>query len=185
MEKSYFTLREWAVIVLLAVISALINSYLPVKSITEYFGIPGPAAGMALLGGVIFVLWVSLAYRVTGKKYSGVVASLIIAAVCLFIQPWYGVSEPSWFSVYGIVALGCMGVVVEVMSRSYWRSVAGGGLANLSCLAITWLALGFHTGTWAPGKIAPLLGLGAVVSGSIGALIAQEIARLVQAKRPE
>jgi len=175
MEKSYFTLREWAITVPLAVISALINTYLPIKSITEYLGVPGPAAGMALFGGIIFVLWVSLAYQVTGKKYSGVVASLIIAVICLFIYPWYGIRDPSWFSVYGIVGLVSMGIVIEVMSRSYWRSVAGGGLANLSCLVITWLAIGFHTDTWIPTEWAPFLVFGAIISGSIGVLIAQEV----------
>ncbi len=181
MEKSYFTLREWAIIVPLAVIGALINTYLPIKSITEYLGFPGPAAGMALFGGFIFVLWISLAYQVTGKKYSGVAASLIIAVICLFIQPWYGVRDPSWFSIYGIVGLVSMGIVIEVMSRSYWRSAAGGGLANLSCLVITWLAIGFHTHQWVPGEFAPLLVLAALISGSIGVLIAQKIATAVQA----
>lgn len=185
MEKSYFTLREWAIIVSLALASALINTYLPIKSITAHFGIPGPAAGMALLGGVIFVLWISLAHQITRKRYSGIITSVFIAAICLFIHPWYGVMEPSWFSLYGIIGLGCMGMIIELMSRSYWRIVVGGGLGNLCCLVITWLAIGFHTSTWVPKEWAPWLILGAIISGGIGVLIAQGITRMIWARQSD
>ena len=181
-SKSYFTLREWTIIISLALVSALINTYLPIRSITGHFGIPGPAAGMALLGGVIFVLWISLAYQTTRKKYSGIITSIIIASICLLIHPWYGVRSPSWFSIYGVVGLGFMGAVIELMSRSYWRSIIGGGLGTLACLLITWLAIGFHTGTWVPREWIPFLVLGAIVSGGIGILIAQAIARTVRAR---
>ena len=179
MKKSYFTLREWAIIVSAALISALINTYLPVKNITEQLGIPGPAAGMALFGGFIFVIWISLA-RLLTKKYGGIVTSIIIAAICLFIRPWYGVVGPSWFGLYGIVGLGCMGAIIELMSMSYWWGVIGGGLGNLCCLLITWLSIGFHADSWVPKEWAPFLVLGAIVSGSIGVLIAQGIGRVIR-----
>jgi len=182
-NKSYFTLREWTIIISLALVSALINTYIPIRSITQYLRIPGPAAGMALLGGVIFVLWISLARQITGKKYSGIVTSVIIASICLFIHPWYGVVSPSWFSLYGIVGLGCMGAIIELMSRSYWRSIIGGGLGSLSCLLITWLAIGFHAGTWVPKEWAPFLILGAITSGGIGVLIGQGITRMIWARQ--
>ena len=185
MGKPYFTLREWVIIISLALVSALINTYTPIKSITKYFGIPGPAAGMALFGGIIFVLWISLAHQITRKKYSGIITSVIVASICLFIHPWYGVMSPSWFSLYGIVGLGFMGAIIELMSRSYWRSIIGGGLGNLCCLVITWLAIGFHAGTWVPKEWAPSLILGAIISGSIGALIAQAITRIVWARHTD
>ena len=178
MKNSYFTLREWAIIVSLALASVLINTYIPIKSIIDHFGISVPAAGMALFGGFIFVLWISLA-RLLTKKYGGIITSILIATICLFIHPWYGVVEPSWFSLYGIVGLGCMGVIIELMSKSYWRGVVGGGLGNLCCLVITWLAIGFHTNIWVPKEFAPFLVLCAMVSGSIGILIAQGIVKTI------
>lgn len=182
-RKSYFTLREWAIIISLAVASALTNSYLPIKTITEHLGIPGPAAGMALFGGVIFVFWVSLVHRVTGRKYSGIITAVFIASLCLFIRPWYGVVEPAWFSIYGIAALLGMGVVIELTgSRSAWLAILGGGLGNLACLVITWLAIGFHTGTWIPAQSVPLLVLGAILSGAIGAWLASGIAHVIRAR---
>lgn len=174
-SKSYFTLGEWIIIISLALTSALINTYIPIKGITQHFGIPGPAAGLALFGGVIFVLWISLAWQITGRRYSGIITSVIIASICIFIHPWYGVTDPSWFSIYGIVGLGCMGAIIELMSRSYWRSIIGGGLGSLSCLLITWLAIGFHAGIWVPEEWVLFLILGAIISGGIGVLIAQEI----------
>lgn len=181
--KSYFTLGEWLIIVLLAVASGLINSYLPIKSITQHLGIPGPAAGMALFGGVIFVLWVSLAHQVTGKKYSGIITAVFIASFCLLIRPWYGVISPAWFSMYGIAALLCLGVIIELTgSRSSWLAVLGGGLANLACLVATWLAIGFHTGIWIPTGAAPFLILGAIVSGAIGISLASGIAQVIKAR---
>ena len=177
-SKSYFTLREWTIIVSAGLVSALINTYLPIKSTTEHFGIPGPAAGMALLGGFIFVLWISLAHLLT-KKYGSIITSILIAAICLFIHPWYGIVEPSWFSLYGIAGLGCMGAIIELTSRSYWRGAVGGGLGNLCCLVITWLAIEFHTDIWVPKEFAPFLVLGAIASGCIGALLAQEIGKVI------
>ena len=141
-RKSYFTLREWTIIVALALASALMNTYLPIKGVMEYFDIPGPAAGMALFGGIIFVLWICLAHQITKKKYAGIITAVFIASVCLLLRPWYGVVEPSWFSIYGIIGLLCVGVIVELMeARSSRWSIFGGGLGNLSCLVITWLAI--------------------------------------------
>jgi hypothetical protein len=182
-KKSYFTLQEWLIIVLLAVAGALINSYLPIKSITQHLGIPGPAAGMALFGGIIFVLWVSLAHQFTRKKYSGIITSVLIATFCLFIRPWYGVVEPAWFSVYGIVGLICLGIIIELTaSKALWLRTIGGGLGNLACLVITWMAIGFHTSTWVPASFAPLLIFGAIVSGSIGIWLARGASYMLRSK---
>ena len=180
-KPSYFGLWEWLAIVLLAVAGALTNSYLPIKTIIEHLGIPGPATGMALFGGVIFVFWVSLAHQVTKKKYSGIITAVFIASFCLFIRPWYGVVEPAWFSIYGIAGLLCLGIVIELTGhRSSWLAIPGGGLANLACLVITWLAIGFHTGTWIPAQSAPLLVFGAILSGAIGAWLARGISQLIK-----
>lgn len=182
-KKSYFSLREWAIIVLLAVASALLNSYLPIKSITENMGIPGPAAGMALFGGIIFVFWVSLAHQLSGRRSSGIITSVLIVSLCLFIRPWYGIADPAWFGVYGIVALVCLGVIIELTAfRSLWLMTLGGGLGNLACLAVTWLAIGFHAGSWVPASFAPLLIFGAIVSGGVGVWLARGVAYLVKAR---
>jgi hypothetical protein len=158
-RKSYFTLPEGVIIILLALASASINVYLPIKSIVKYFGIPGPAAGMALFGGIIFVLWMSLACRIS-----------------LLIHPWYGIVSPAWFGIYAFAGLLCMGVIVELMDfKSRRLAIIGGGLGNLSCLIITWLAIGIHTSVWIPLEFTLFLIFGAIISGSLGVLLAHKI----------
>jgi len=81
--KSYFGVYEFSFILLSALASAILNTYLPIKAVTQLLGIPGPAAGMALLGGFIFVFWVALACDIVKKRYTGIVTSLLIASFCL------------------------------------------------------------------------------------------------------
>ncbi|MDY6917777.1 MAG: hypothetical protein SVP26_07500 [Chloroflexota bacterium] len=182
--KSYFGLREWAILIAMAVASALVHTLIPWKSITDSLGIPGPAAGMAVFGGLIFVLWICLARRLTGRAYSAIVVSILIAAICLLVAPWYGITSPAWFSVFGILALLSTGIIVELtQSRSSWAGAVGGGLGNLSCLAVTWLAIGFQVDTWVPLWVAPLLVVGAVVSGGVGVWLAQGITQIVLARQ--
>ena len=188
-KKSYFDVYELGTIALFALGSALLNTYLPIKAFTQWLGIPGPAAGMALLGGFIFVFWVALAHAMIKKKYAGIVTALLTASFCLLIAPWYGIVSPIWFGVYAIVALLSMAVFVELTasesskSKSKFRGVTGGGLGNVACLGITWVAIGVHAGAWAPPKYVPILILAAFVSGCVGSLMAYGIAKTVlQAK---
>ena len=179
-KKSYFDVYELGTIALFALGSALLNTYLPIKAFTQWLGVPGPAAGMALLGGFIFVFWVALAQAIIRKRYAGIVTALLTASFCLLIAPWYGIVSPIWFGVYGIIALLSMGVFVELTaseSKSKFRGVTGGGLGNLACLGITWVAIGVHAGVWIPPKYALILILAAFISGSIGSLIACWIAK--------
>ena len=179
--KSYFEVYELSLILLFALASAMLNTYLPIKAFTQWLGVPGPAAGMAFLGGFIFVFWVALAYVIIKKRYAGIVTSLLIASFCIIITPWYGIVSPIWFGIYAIVALLSMGIIVELMasaSKSKSKSrvggvtVTGGGLGNVACLGITWIAIGVHAGVWVPSKWAPILILGAFVSGCAGSLMA-------------
>ena len=187
-KKSYFDVYELGTIALFALGSALLNTYLPIKAFTQWLGVPGPAAGMALLGGFIFVFWVALAHAIIKKKYAGIVTSLLIASFCLLIAPWYGIVSPIWFGVYAIVALLSMGIFVELTasesaSKSKFRSVTGGGLGNVACLGITWVAIGVHAGAWAPPKYVPIIILAAFVSGCVGSLMAYGITKtFLQAK---
>jgi len=174
--KSYFGVYEFSFILLSALASAILNTYLPIKAVTQLLGIPGPAAGMALLGGFIFVFWVALACDIVKKRYTGIVTSLLIASFCLLIYPWYGVISPPWFGVYGIIALLSMGILVELTAyKSRLLAITGGGLGNLSCLVITWTAIGIHVGVWIPSIFAPILMLAAFISGCVGSLIAYYI----------
>ena len=189
--KSYFDVYELSLVLLFALASAMLNTYLPIKAFTQWLGVPGPAAGMAFLGGFIFVFWVALAYVIIKKRYAGIVTSLLIASFCIIITPWYGIVSPIWFGIYAIVALLSMGIIVELMasaSKSKSKSrvgsvtVTGGGLGNVACLGITWIAIGVHAGVWIPSKWAPILILGAFVSGCVGSLMAYFLSLCVRSE---
>ena len=176
--KSYFEVYEFSLMLLFALASAILNTYLPIKTFSQWLGIPGPAAGMAFLGGFIFVFWVALAYGIIRKRYAGIITALLIAAFCLLIHPWYEIVSPPWFGIYGVIALLLMGIFVELIgATSKFRAATGGGLGNLACLVITWLAIGFQVGVWVPSKFAPVLMLAAFISGCVGSLIAYLIAK--------
>ncbi len=175
---SYFGPVEWLVIIFMGLLGALLNVYLPIKAMAQALNIPGPAAGMALLGGFIFVLWVCLGRRLTGKKWAGVITAVLIACICLFLRPWYGITSPSWFSIYGIVSLFILGLCVELFRGR--REAIGGGLGNFLCLGTTWLAIGFHTHTWPRAEFIPLLLVASFISGMVGAIIAGGIAGLLE-----
>ena len=98
----------------------------------------------------------------------------------LFLSPWYGVTSPSWFSLYGLLALFALGIWVELLFGK-WDWV-GGGLGNLFCLGITWLAFGLHRHIWADAKQAPLPLLAAFISGVAGVLLARIIVKILPDK---
>jgi hypothetical protein len=181
MKNSYFSFTEWLRILMFALCGALMNSFLPLKSILDRVDMTGPAKGMALFGGLFFVMWVYLGRKVISKKYAGLATAILLISFCLFMSPWYGVSSPSWFSLYGLAALIAIGIWAELL-HGRWDWV-GGGLGNLFCLGITWLAFGFHRQIWADGKqaFAPLLV--AFISGAAGVLLGRVVTKCITGKK--
>jgi len=180
MKNSYFSFNEWLLILIFALCGALMNLYLPLKSFLDGLDMTGPTKGMALFGGFFFVMWVYLGRKVIDKKYAGLTTAILLISFCLFLSPWYGVTSPSWFSLYGLLALFALGIWVELLYGK-WDWV-GGGLGNLFCLGITWLAFGFDRHIWADAKQAPLPLLAAFISGVAGVLLARIIAKLISGK---
>ncbi len=180
MKNSYFSFNEWLLILIFALCGALMDLYLPLKSFLDGLEMTGPTKGMALFGGFFFVMWVYLGRKVIDKKYAGLTTAILLISFCLFLSPWYGVTSPYWFSLYGLLALFALGIWVELLYGK-WDWV-GGGLGNLFCLGITWLAFGFHRQIWADAKQAPLPLLAAFISGVVGVLLARIIAKLISGK---
>ncbi|RLI24630.1 MAG: hypothetical protein DRO52_05285 [Candidatus Hecatellales archaeon] len=170
------TLKGFAVILISAIISVTINLNIPVKIFLTGLGVSGPAGGMIFFGGIIFTLWITLAHLATDcRRYSGVFTAILIPAFCMLFSPWYGVVDPPWFGIYGLAAFLAEGVIIEMACRAglgYARMAVGGGIANLACLLITWLAIGFHTGNWPSAGLLPFYLAAALASGAAGALIA-------------
>jgi len=186
MKSSYFSFNEWLLILIFALCGALMNLYLPLKSFLDGLDMTGPNKGMAFFGGFFFVMWIYLARKIIDKKYAGLSTAILLISFCLILSPWYGITSPPWFSLYGLIALFALGIWVEVFYGKWdWF---GGGLGNLFCLGITWLAFGFHLKIWAEGNNATLLLLAAFISGVLGVLLAQVAGKIVSGsmmiKRP-
>ena len=177
MNNSYFSFNEWLLILIFALCGALMNLYLPLKSLLDGIDMTGPVKGMALFGGFFFVMWVYLGRKIIGKKYAGLTTAILLISFCLFLAPWYGIASPSWFSLYGLLALLAVGAWVELLFGK-WDWV-GGGLGNLFCLGITWFAFGFHRQIWAEAKQAPFSLLAAFISGVAGVLLGRGIVKLI------
>jgi hypothetical protein len=180
MKNSYFSFNEWLLILVFALCGALMNLYLPLKSFLDRLDMTGPTKGMALFGGFFFVMWVYLGRKLIDKKYAGLATAILLISFCLLLSPWYGVTSPYWFSLYGLLALLALGVLVELFYGK--RDWLGGGLGNLSCLGITWLAFGFHRQIWAEANQALLPLLAAFISGVMGVLLARVVVRLIAGK---
>lgn len=178
-KKTYFSVGDLAVILISALVSAIINLQIPMKDVLNDLGIQGPAGGMALFGGLIFLLWISLAHLATGgKRFSGIATAILIVAFCLLASPWYGVVDPPWFGVYGVIAFLVTGSIIEAsykVKQSNTSLAIGGGLGNLTCLLITWIAIGSHTGVWLPQNMIPAYLVSAFLSGVVGSVIASII----------
>jgi len=169
------TIKNLLTIFVCAGASTTINLTIPMKHILNSLGIFGPAGGMILFGGFIFVLWVTLAHLTTGcKKLSGVSTAILTPAFCMLVSPWYGVVDPPWFGIYGIIAFLIMGLMIEFSCKSklsFARLGIGGGVANLLCLTVTWLAIGFHAHIWPSVRFLPFYLAIAFMSGAVGAVI--------------
>ena len=121
--------------------------------------------------------WVYLGRKVVDKKYAGLITAVFLISFCLLLSPWYGVTTPPWFSIYGFLALFTVGIWIELLFGKWdWL---GGGLANLFCLGITWLAFGSHLQIWAEAGLAPLSLMVAFISGVAGVFAGRIMARFL------
>ena len=186
MSTAQFNLKDIAVIFLLAIISAAINTVIPMKTILNNMGIEGPAGGMVFFGGFIFILWISLAPLITKKNFSAVATSVLIPAFCLPISPWYGIIDPPWFGIYGIITFLIVGLIIEVFFRlkgDFLGFSMGGGLANFVCVITTWTAIGLHTNKWPIEENLPIYLIVAFVSGALGSLIAEVFVSFIRKEK--
>ena len=161
----------WRIVLtfLLAFISFYSITLYPARALSAILGIVGvPFLGIALLGGFILIFWVSTAYTIAGESY-GIITALLAAAFCLFTNPWFGISEPAWYGVYGLTSYFFAGLLTEKLN---------GGFGNLACLLVNWLALGFHHGIWPPLTLAIIFLATSFASGLAG----DKLARIVWEK---
>ena len=148
------------IVFLLAVLSASISFLAPSGTLAKLLRVENiPCLGLGVLSGALYVPWVVLAHRVCGRGH-GVMVAVLTAAFLLLAGPWYGVTDPEWFGVYGLLSFFALGVLTEL---------ANGGFGGAACLVINWMALGIHKGVWPnPPVLATLALIATFLSGLAG-----------------
>ena len=162
----------------------------------RWWGLSQPASRMILFGGIIFVFWTCLGYRIVGKKYSALVTSIFVGSLSWIVNPGHSSAGLDFIipghiiNIARFAGIFFMGLIVELtIRRNFWLSIIGGGLANLACVEISWLAFGtesqfLHRLILEMVKGAPFVIPYAVVSGAVGVLISYAVLPLIELARP-
>jgi hypothetical protein len=161
----------------------------------KWWGLSQPTSRVALFGGLIFVLWICLGYRITCKKYSALVASVFVGSVSWILIPGHSIAEMDFVILGHVVnimrfaGIFTMGVIIELtIRRKLWVGIIGGGLANLACVEISWLAFGSNAllldkVLLAIARGAPFVMPYAVISGAAGVLLSYGVLPLIRIAR--
>ncbi|OYT35311.1 hypothetical protein B6U96_10795 [Archaeoglobales archaeon ex4484_92] len=154
----------------LALISFLAFATYPARFLSKIIGIENvPFLGIAVLGGFLFVFWVSLAYRILGRNY-GILTAVFIASISLLVTPWFGIVDPPWFGIFGIISFAVLGFLTEKIN---------GGVGNSACLAINWIALAAFYPIFPPLKLAFVFLVVSFFSGLLGDVLAGIVSRFL------
>ncbi len=141
-------------IISLAFLGYMLSYLIPSGSVRKVLGIEAPCLGLALFGGVIYVFWISLAKEVFGK-WRGVIVSALTVSFLLISEPWYGVTTPYYFGIFGFLSFLAMGFLTEVLN---------GGFGIVSCVLINWFAFVFFKGvSLSPSTAVVLIAISFVV----------------------
>ena len=184
MDKYYFSTRDLVVIATLTAIQVVITiSTVPfVRQLMHgILHLPGPGAGQAIFGGFFYAMWASLAYGVTRKRGSALVASTFMGIVGIFT----GNGPLTGFPVlvmYVAAGLACeIGLLVPK-----GRYIIAGALAVLVEFLVFISLMGYVNGQWLIMNWIPIFAIAGIVSGAafgvvtIGILKSLERAGLVR-----
>ncbi len=152
--------------------SYFLNLAIPARSLA-FTGVP--FAAWSILSGFTNVFWVSLAHKLLGKGY-GVLTAVIASSLILLQGSWFGISYPPWYGAYGVLSYVVMGVLTEFVN---------GGLGNLACAVINWVALGITFGVW-PSYSVVIIASATYVTGwlgsKLGGLVISKLLKLEEVK---
>jgi len=141
------------------------------------------------------VLWICLGYHIIGKKYSALVTSVFVGSVSWIVNPGHSIVEMDFIILGHVVnivrfaGIFIVGVIIELtIRRKFWFGIIGGGLANLACVEISWLAFGSNAllldkVLLAIAKGAPFVIPYAVISGAAGVLLSYGVLPLIRIAR--
>jgi len=183
-NRYYFSTRDLVVMATLAAVQVVISvSTTPfIRQLMHgVLHLPGPGAGQAILGGFFYAMWAVLAYGVTLKRGSSLVASIFMGIVGIFT----GSGPLTGFPVllmYVTAGLACeIGLLVPK-----GRYIIASALTVLTQFLVFISLMGFVNGQWLLTNWIPIFALAGIISGAafgmvdIGILKSLEKAGLVR-----
>jgi hypothetical protein len=118
----------------------------------KWWGFSYASSRIILFGGITFVFWIYLGHHIIGKKYTALVTSIFIGSVSWIVNPGHTIFPMGYtitshtINITRFAGIFIMGVIIELtIRRRFWLGIIGGGLGNLACVEITWLAFGSKT----------------------------------------
>lgn len=146
-------------IFLLSSISFLLSFFAPSGALSNFLNIKTiPCLGLGLLSGILYIFWIALAREFYGKGHGSIVAILTVSFILLG-GPWYGITNPVYFGIFGFLSFLAMGILTDFLN---------GGIGSVSCLVINWIAFSyFRNFSPSPFWLALLVLLISFVSGAV------------------
>ncbi len=153
----------------IAFLSYMLSYLIPSGSVGRVLGINVPCLGLALFGGIIYVFWISLAKEVFGK-WRGVIVSALTVSFLLISEPWYGVTTPYYFGIFGFISFIAMGLLTEILN---------GGFGIVSCVLINWFAFVFFKGISLSASVATALIVVSFIVGYVFDKLAKKVPKIM------
>jgi len=146
-------------IFILSAIGYLLSFFAPAGALSNFLNIKTiPCLGLGLLSGILYIFWIALAREFYGRGHGTIVAILTISFILLG-GPWYGITDPVYFGIFGFLSFLAMGTLTD-----FWN----GGIGSVSCLVINWIAFSyFRNFSPSPLWLALLVLLISFISGAV------------------
>lgn len=164
----------------------------------EVLGLPGPGAGIALILGPFLVLVTLISSLLSRGNGGAVIASLAFALAYALVVRLLGIPtnpKGAFGSAAFIAGIAAFGIATEAVmgpgqvSKTVWRCLLAGALANAALLVFYWIAVFPRTAGWISWRDVPLLiGLGlacGLASGYIAWAVSKPLSRALVLREKE
>jgi hypothetical protein len=179
MLKKWFSIYDLIIIAVMAAVGIAIKPV--VSSAVHFISAPLMIPGGSLAGG-LYMLWIVLAFAITGKIGAATLAGLVQAIIVIFtgIPGSHGIMSLVSYTAPGLAIDILMLLMLKAAGREFDRlaSFLAGMAANLAGTFFVNIIF-FHL----PALFLALTLAAAALSGGIGGLIAWELFRVVKRYR--
>ena len=164
----------------------------------EVLGLPGPGAGIALILGPFLVLVALISSLLSRGNGGAVIAPLAFALVYALVVRLLGIPtnpKGAFGSAAFIAGIAAFGLAAEAVivpgqaSKTVWRCLLAGALANAVLLVFYWIVVFPRTAGWISWRDVPLLmGLGlacGLASGYIAWAASKPLSRALALREKE